>query len=333
MTPVCFSLCLLAATPSAPLATAEDLVSNLRYADAEKALATARAAPGNTRENLLRILELQGVVAATLGNAPRARGFFQTLLTLDPERKLAGDLPPRVRTPFYEAKGMVSEAKPMLLGADADGVRLSADPMSLAKKARFHVREGAGDWTKRDVPLANGVAAHGLGPGNHEWWAELLGDADAVLFSAGSAAAPFVHGAAAAPTVATVEPSVVAPPPPPPTVKASGGSRTGPLFWACVAGAGATAIGGTIAGVLSRSANSSVDNAAKDGNGVVTGLTQKQADALRSGAKTQAIAANVLFGAAGVLAATGVVVFLVSGPSGSVAVSPAAGGVTVHGSF
>lgn len=340
MTPVWISLCLLSATPSGPLATAEDLVSNLRYADAEKALVAARAQPEHPREALLRILELQGIVAATLNNGPKAKAFFQQLLALDPEHKLPGDQPPRVRTPFYEAKGMASEAKPMELVAEAqqtaDGARLeaglTADPLSLGKKARFHVREVGGAWTVKDVPLTAGRAAHLLGPGKWEWWVAILGDADATLFSRGGDDKPFTAGTGAGSAVAgTATPPGLTPPPT--TVKSSGGSRTGPLFWACVAGAGATAIGGTIAGVLSRSANGSVENAAKDGNGVVTGITQKQADALRSAAKTQAIAANVLFGAAGVLAATGVVVFLVSTPSGSVAVSPAAGGVTVSGSF
>lgn len=335
MTPVWFLPCLFAATPNAPLATAEDLVAQVRYADAEKPLAAARAVPENPRETLLRILELQGVVAATLNNPQKARGYFQQMLSLDPERKLPEGLPPRVRTPFYEAKGMVAEAPPMQFTGSvqkgADGVQLeahlSADPMALAKKARFHFREVGGAWVVHDAALAAGVATHAPGPGRFEWWLELLGEADATLFSAGSEARPFVDGtAAAAPAVAVTTPA-------PAPAATSGGSRTGPLFWTCVAGAGATLVGGLVAGVLSRGALGSLESAAKDSNGVVTGMTQRQADSIRSAAKTEAIAANVLFGAAGVLAATGVVVFLTSSPSGSVAVVPAPNGLGLAGTF
>ena len=98
MTPVWFFVCIAGATPNAPLATAEDLVANVRYADAEKPLTAARAVPDNSRETLLRILELQGVVAATLNNPQKARAYFQQLLSLDPERKLPEGQPPRVRT-------------------------------------------------------------------------------------------------------------------------------------------------------------------------------------------------------------------------------------------
>src|SRR5690349_8899069 len=109
MTPVwlfAFALSVTAATPNPQLAIAEDHLAQVRYAEAEKALVLARAIPNNPRVTLLRILELQGIVAATLGNAPKAKTFFQAMLSLDPERKLPEGLPPRVRTPFYEAKGM-----------------------------------------------------------------------------------------------------------------------------------------------------------------------------------------------------------------------------------
>lgn len=339
MTPVWFFVCIAGATPNAPLATAEDLVANVRYADAEKPLAQARAVPDNGRDTLLRILELQGVVAATLNNPQKARAFFQQLLTLDPERKLPEGQPPRVRTPFYEAKGMVSEGAPMQFTGSvkttADGVQLeghlSADPQSLAKKTRFHFREAGsgGAWVVKESPLVNGVAAHAPGRGRYEWFVELLGDADAQLFLVGSEAKPFVDGPTQ--TVAQAAPSDVTKPAPAPA--ASGGSRTGPLFWTCVAGTGAAAIGGAVAGVLSKGGFDSIGNATKDARGVVTGMTQKQADQVRATAKTEALAANVLFGVAGAFAATGLVVFLVSGPSSSAAIVPAPNGLAVAGSF
>src|SRR4051812_39554965 len=121
MTPVLIMVLVAGATAGTnpQLNAAEEAVAQVRYADAEKLLEKARAVPDNTRETLLRILELQGIVAATLGAAPKARTYFQTLITLDPERKLPEGQPPRVKTPFYEAKGMVSEAPPMTLACSA----------------------------------------------------------------------------------------------------------------------------------------------------------------------------------------------------------------------
>lgn len=336
MTPVWLFALVLTASPNPHLVSAEDLVAQVRYADAEKALNQARAQQRNPRETLLRILELQGVVAATLGNAAKARTHFQQLLSLAPDRKLPEGQPPRVRTPFYEAKGMASEAAAMSFSAAAETppegltlrARLSADPATLARKARFHVREVGGAWKLTDKPISSGTAVVLPGPGRYEWWAELLGEQDATLFSAGSDDKPFVDGAvstapgAAAP-VSDV-PRVVAPPP-----KASSGINPVPIV--LIGAGGAAAVGGIVAGVLSRSALGKVENAPKDSEGFVTGMTQREAAALRDQAKTQAIAANVLFGAAVALAGTGAVIWLFSGSSSKVAFIPGPGGVLAVG--
>jgi hypothetical protein len=324
------------ASQTSLLATAEDLVAQVRYADAEKALAAARAQPNNPRETLLRILELQGIVAATLGQAPKARSFFQALLTLDPARRLPEGQPPRVKTPFYEAKGMAAESAQMTFTTSSDSgadgthlhAQLLADPLQLAKKVRFHQREeGTADWVVQTAPLVSGSATVVGGLGQLDWWAELLGEQDASLMFAGSADKPFIDGVMRNKPPPAAAEVVVAPPPPQPETPSRITAPVVVLF----AGALAATGGGVVAGVLSRGANGQVDNAASS-NGVVTGLTQRQADGLRSTAKTEAIAANVCFGAALALAGTGVVVFLLSGPS-HVAVAPSPNGVVFAGDF
>lgn len=244
---------------------------------------------------LLRILELQGSVGATLGQGAKARGFFQTLLTLDPEHKLPEGLPPRVRTPFYEAKGMVAEAPSMIFSAasraEGDGLvleaTLSTNPFGLAQKARFHLRHEGGSWEVKDEQIGAEGARVKPAPGRLQWWVELLGQQDATLFSVGSAAKPFSEGVAAPAKVAdgasTDVPEVVAP----------GSSSVSPAAWLCFGGAGLAVGGGIVAGLLSRGNHGQVDNAFRNANGVVTGMTQQEGAGLRAQARTQAIAANL----------------------------------------
>ncbi|MBS1151578.1 MAG: hypothetical protein H6Q89_3276, partial [Myxococcaceae bacterium] len=75
-----------------------------------------------------------------------------------------------------------------------------------------------------------------------------------------------------------------------------------------------------------------VDGASKNSAGFVDGMTQREAAGLREQARTQAIAANVLFGAAGALAATGALIWLFS-DSAKVALVPSPGGVVAVGEF
>lgn len=321
MTPVWLFALVVAASPNPPLTAAEDSVAQVRYAEAEKQLAVARALPNNTRDTLLRIIELQGIVAATLGQGPRARTHFQQLLSLDPGRKLPDGLPPRVRTPFYEAKGMAAEAKQMGFTATADGAqlvaKLSADPMTLARKVRFHVKPQGAEWAVTDKPIAAGSAMLPVMAPTYQWFAELLGEQDAILFET----APLSVGAVAEPVA--VAPVIAQPAP---------GARN-PAAFVLLGMSGASAIGGVVSGVLSRSNVDRVNNATRDSNGVVTGLTQRQAEGFKADARTQAIAANVLFATAAVLAATGVVVWVVSGRSAKVAVIPGPGGAALAGEF
>ena len=69
-------------------------------------------------------------------------------------------------------------------------------------------------------------------------------------------------------------------------------------------------------------------------DGRVTSITQAEAGPLEASANTQATVANVLFGVGGALGAAGLVLVII-GPSHepTVALSPAPGGLVVHGQF
>lgn len=330
------SLCaLLAAAPNPQLAQAEQLISDIRYAEAEKALAAAWAVPNNPRPVTLRILELQGIVASVLGR-PQARDYFQRLLAIAPDHKLPEGQPPRVRTPFYEAKGMLSEAPPTRFSAsasvDADGVRLSAvtaDPLGLGRKVRFHTRKGEA-WRQTDVPLVGLAPTVSAGRGTIWWWAELLGENDGALLLAGSEEEPFVAQAPelAVPLAAEAEPK----PQPAERAVAAGPSRpvlVPVLLWSGAAAALGLGIG---LGAASSGAYAQVNAAERDSSGVVTGMTQQEAAALRETGRAEAAVANVLFVSAAVLTGAGVLVFVLT-PAAPVAIAPAPGGVAVSGTF
>ncbi|HYH98704.1 MAG TPA: hypothetical protein VD972_22320, partial [Hyalangium sp.] len=137
-------------TANPELSRARQFLEGLRYTEAARALEAARARPGNDRDTLLQILELQGVVAAMLQQPAKARTAFQTLVVLAPDHQLTGDYAPRVVTPFFEAKGWVAdqgaalrfEAAPASkthAHIEAVAVQVKTDFLKLGRGVRFHL--------------------------------------------------------------------------------------------------------------------------------------------------------------------------------------------------
>lgn len=326
-------------------------MNDLQYAEARGALEAAIKRPGNDRETLLKIYELQGIVYATLNDAAKAGKAFQTLCVMDPERKLSGDYPPRVMTPFYEARGRAGDlgklelkALPAATGNGRVGqlaVELASDPLKLVKKVKFHVRQDGGAWVELPADPSGKSFSVGVDAVKVEWWADGIGDRDAVFAQVGSEAQPKVDTASGAP-VATKDPSLAPPPPPAEeerivTSKSSGGGLSaGRLAGIAMIAGGAVAAGvGAVFGVMANQAKAKIDSAELDGMNRVIGITQREAYQLDSQVRTNATLANVLFVAGGLLAAGGVVVFLAGGSSssGSVSLAPAGSGVVLTGSF
>jgi len=323
----------LAANPK--LEEARALVDDLAFEKAASVLDAAARMEGNSRQEVLNILALQGIVHGTLGKQARAYDAFRELLLLDPGYQLSADQPPRVRTPFYEAKAWVQDNGPFDATASAevqDGevravvVTTSKDVLRLARAVRFHLRV-EGVERSEEVALVDGRAEAKVGAPQVAWWFEVLGAHQRVLLEGGSATAPREEtaGSAAVPVEA-------------PGVSSAGPSRRGWLLPTGFGLVGASVVAGGVGvvfGLMASSARSTVLNAEKNANGLVTGLTQREAAALEQQARTSATVANVLWGIGGALAATGLllVIFGSADAGPAVSLAPAPGGMAMWGTF
>lgn len=333
------SATLAAVTAAAPgdLTRAEELMTQYKYAEARVALTKARAAKGLDRKSLLRILELQGLAAGQLRQAAPATAAFRELLVLDPARKLDGDFAPRVTTPFMEAGQAVSELgalefRPGRVDANAGKVtaltvELGRDPLKMARSVVFHVRSGA-TWKATPSPLSEGKATLAVSDAEVSWWAELLGDNDAQLVLIGSEETPQVASPPA--PVALVPGTTLAPPPPPMVTAAAPGSPVRTASYVVLGGAVVAAGVGAVFGIKSSGGYASIQNAERDANGVITGLTESRAAAVGAEAARDGTIANACFIGAGALAVGAVVMWIAGAP---VAVAPTPGGVVVSGRF
>jgi hypothetical protein len=317
--------------PNAELPRARRLLESLRYAEASRALENARAQPGNDRDTLLDILELQGVVAAMLQQPAKARAAFQTLLVLAPDRQLPGDYAPRVVTPFFEAKAWVTdqqavlrlEAVPQAEGAtalDSLSVRTPVDLLKLGRTVRFYISEDGAPGRQHDSPLVEGQASAAVKGRQVQWWAQLLDERQAVLSTVGSGTQPLT---VRAPSPAFLPQAAQAPEPPSQAV--SPWRRAAYVCLGVAVGSGAA---GGYFGLRSRNARSDVEGAAVNDQGQTTGLTQREAYALDDRARSSARWANLLFGVAGATALAGGTFWVLGAP---VKVSATPEGVVLQG--
>ncbi|MFZ5438536.1 MAG: hypothetical protein ACOZQL_00940 [Myxococcota bacterium] len=319
------------AAPPGKLAEARRMVDDLELEAAIKLLDSLEKTEGNTRAELLELYLLQGIAFGTLGKEAKTRDAFRRLLVLEPSAALPADLPPRVRTPFFEAKDWASTNGPLaaLLSAELDGgevrsvsVKVDKDVLRLAKVARFHLEEQV-----VDVPLEKGRASAPLRAARVTWFVELLSERRAVVLSSerrtdGQLEPQAASGSGAPGPLETRAPA------------SPGGTWRRPVGVGLL-GAGAVAAGvGVVFGLQANAARAKVVDAQRDASGRVTSLTQREAAALEASAQSQALLANVLFGVGGALAAAGVVLIIV-GPSEApvVTLAPTPGGVVLSGTF
>jgi hypothetical protein len=311
-------------------------LEGLRYAEASKALDAARARPGNDRDTLLQILELQGVVAAMLPQTTQARTAFQTLAVLAPDHQLMGDYAPRVVTPFFEAKGWVADQGTALRFEAAPAsktetlvegvaVQVASDVLKLGRSVRFHLHPEGASWTEQESPLADGKATAAVQGERIHWWAELLDERQAVLALVGSDASPVTE---LSPRLEALARALAQPKNPSDEAGARSPLRTAAYVSLGVA-VGTAATGGYF-GLRSRSARQEIEGAAVDDRGVTTGLTQREALELDERARSSARLANILFGVVGATAIAGGTLWVLGAP---VAVSATPTGVTVGGEF
>jgi hypothetical protein len=321
------------------LVKARALFDEMNADEAAEALEKAWASNNLSRPEVIEILELQGVIAASLGQAPKARKFFRKLLVIDPEHRLAGTfLGPKVTAIFDDEKVRLPIAGSLQFGELSEvnnrqlvvsiGARVMADPIKLGRTVRFHVQAADGSFEPHDVSLESGRASFEVNVPQVSWWAELLGDKNRVLAVAGSAAEPHVSKRAPA----NYEPTD----PDMPGARKAAPSDSGPVLrYAAygLAGAGVLAIGGGVLfGLQSSSARAQIDSASRDDAGRVNGLTRVQALDLQGKAIQSATLANVCYVGGLALAGAGVGLYLMTGDE-KVALLPAPGGVVLTGVF
>lgn len=343
--PVLLLVSALAASADNRLSEARQLADEFHYDQAIKIAEAALQLRDISRETLIGLYELTGVAQATLQRPVRAREAFLKLLLIAPEHQLSRNLPPRTRTPYFEARTQAARVGAVALTADppsyTDGrvtelaVRFKDNSVFPARAVRFTVSEDGAAPRVEEVAVSDAARRVVLRTDGRalKWSAELLGERDVILqrVERVDAAPPApVAGLEAPPRSPPPNPVSSEPVTSPPT--ASEWMRPGGLSLAAV---GLAALGtGAVFGLLSVSARATLDNPVTDTSGVVVGMTQRQAAALDQTARTDALVADVLFVAGGVLAATGVLLFaLAPRPAAAVSVVVGPSSVGVVGRF
>jgi hypothetical protein len=309
----------LAAAPAAPapapvggnasLAKAEKLLDDLDYDGAALALLQAVKTPRNDRKTILRILELQGVIAASLDQKSSALNFFKQLLVLDPSFKLnESTTSAEQRAPFNQAKAQLAtagslrfevapaRAKPGLV--ETVVVKVASDPLTQARRVRFWTKVGDAPWKDAVVPVVEGRASVPAGAPSVSFWAELLGEYDGQLALIGSKDKPIVLKAPAGADslVSSSGPALDL-----------GGYR--PF---AIAAAGCGVVAGAVGALFGvRAASIKPQLAAWAQEHPVTSVRQVDAQKLVDEANANAVIADSLFGAAAVLGGTGAVLWFV----------------------
>lgn len=164
----------------------------------------ALTAGGLTPERLVRVYQLLGIAAAALGDPQTAQQHFQRMLAIDPDARLPNTVPPRLRGPYLEARGVVSLRSERLaaevgLARPQNSVRVGiTDPFQVTRRVRVHARlEGAAEYTTVELPATREVMAPLEGSGQAdrvEVWVELLDQYGNQVLTLGSPFEPRVIG-------------------------------------------------------------------------------------------------------------------------------------------
>lgn len=331
-------------SPAERIDAARALVNAGKHKQALVEAEAVAALEGNPRPVVLGAWEVMGLAWGGLKKAPKAEAVFRRLLTLEPGFKLKGKVSPAASAAFKKAKrwvaqrqgGLVAEQlSPAIKDGHIVGVFLSidGDATGLVKTVRAHLRVDGAAWAVKSQPAEGSTAIEVAGKAV-QWWAELLGDHDAVLLTLGSEAEPFVDAVpgaiirkaaptetpaagaskpvakADAPTQLTLTPEPAAPGVEV-TTKATPQKPRRVLPWVLV-GAGLVSAGvGVGFGVASGSARDRIASASVNAeSGLVTGMTRAQALEFQQKAQTDAVVANTLYGAGATLVAGGVLWWL-----------------------
>jgi hypothetical protein len=175
---------LASAQGSGALARAEQAYLDVDFDGTLSAAQEALREGGHTPAQLVRIYELLGVSSAAVGESERARDFFVRMLAIDMSADLDDTVPPRLRAPFLEARGIVT-SRPERLGAEVGLARVQSalhvaltDPFQLGRTLRVHARlEGTLEFATREEAAQPVMFARLDGAATAdrvEYWVELV---------------------------------------------------------------------------------------------------------------------------------------------------------------
>ncbi len=196
-----------------PLADAQQRLDEMDFDGALQLAAQVLESPTAGPADLVDAYRIRGLCLAATGDGEAARTAFRKALSIDPELSLSTDTSPKLSAPFYQAKAIARELKPIRLQHEQAGpragragqklrVRLEADPMRLVRGIHLCSRSGEADWrceATRPVAEPGEVvftlpAATGAGP--LVYFVEALTAAGGVLARAGSRDEPFGRSSA-----------------------------------------------------------------------------------------------------------------------------------------
>jgi hypothetical protein len=228
-----------------PLSAAELAFAEVDFERTLERSAEALQAGAHTPQQVVRIYQLLGVSAAALGDPDGARDFFQRMLAVDGDAELDDTVPPRLRAPYLEARGIVS-ARPDRLGVelalarDRGSLRVTlSDPFEMARQLRVHARpEGGIEFVTSEgeaqdettVPITDARAGDRV-----EVWIEVLDGYGNQLALVGSDLEPRIVGRVAAAEGGAGGDDGSAPG----SAASTGGGRSiaeEPLFWVALIG-------------------------------------------------------------------------------------------------
>lgn len=201
---VTLALASAARAQDAELQQAEEAYQNVDFEGVQTHATASLRAGGHPRAELVRIYQLLGVASSALGQEEQARDYFIRMLALDPDADLDESVPPRLRDPYLEARG-VWAARPTRLEVEVhldraqSSLRVElADPSHMARYVSVHARlEGAAQYETQELPAASIVTLPVSGAAQAdrvEYYVEVLDEHRNIVLDAGTAFQPRVVG-------------------------------------------------------------------------------------------------------------------------------------------
>lgn len=195
------------------LSRAEAAYQEVDFDETHRHAVAALRAGGNTPEQLVRIYQLLGIASSALGREDEARDYFVRMLGLDRDAELDESVPPRLRDPYLEARG-VWAARPGRLGMQVGLDRASsslrvelADPTAMARRVIVHSRlEGEAQYVTQDAEARSAISIPVQGAASAdrvEYYVEVFDEHRNVMLAEGSAFEPRVVGRERVPVGAT----------------------------------------------------------------------------------------------------------------------------------